>query len=100
MTIWFDKKKYREKILFLIRNDKEQLAKNIIKKIAKENYIEIQDLDWLYSFFSPIYDELFYDLMTKKLNITSSTKNLLEHLSLPFFKMEKTKKEKIFNKIL
>jgi len=41
----FDKVKYKEKILFLLKNDKEQLAKNIIKKIAKENYIEIQDLD-------------------------------------------------------
>lgn len=91
----FDKVKYKEKILFLLKNDKEQLAKTIIKKIAKENYIEIQDLNWLYNFFSPIYDELFYDLMTQKLTITSSTKELIEGLSLPFLKMEKSKQDKI-----
>jgi len=95
----FDKVKYREKVLFLLKNDKEQIAKNIIRKIAKDN-IRSKDLDWLYNFFSPIYDELFYDLMTEKLIITSSTKDLLESLSLPFFKMDKDKKDEIFRKIL
>lgn len=95
----FDRIKYKEKILFLIKNDKEQIARNIIKKIAKEN-IKSENLDWLYNFFSPIYDELFYDLMTQKIIVTSTTKELLENLSLPFFKMEQEKKDKIFRKIL
>jgi len=95
----FDKVKYKEKILFLLKNDKEQIARNIMKKIAKEN-INSEDLYWLYNFFSPIYDELFYDLMTQKIIVTSTTKELLENLSLPFFKMEQEKKDKIFRKIL
>jgi len=33
--------------------------------------------------------------MTQKLTITSSTKELIEGLSLPFLKMEKSKQDKI-----
>lgn len=95
----FDVEMYRQKILFLLRNDKEKIAKNIMKEIAREEYIAKNDMNGLYEFFSPIYDELFYDLMFKNINITISTKELLENLALPIFKMEESRKEEVIGKI-
>ncbi len=98
-TLFFDAENYRQKILFFLRNDKEQLANELIKKIANQNYINNWDIDWLYDFFSPIYDELFYDFMFKKIDVTVTTKELLETLSLPLYKMEKSQKDNIIKKI-
>jgi hypothetical protein len=93
--IKFNKDKFKQKILFLLRNNKEETAKKLIKKIAKKEFIEKEDIRGLYEFFSPIYDELFYDLIFEKLKLTNETKELLEKLSLPFFKMKKEFREEI-----
>ncbi len=90
---------YKQKILFLLRNDKEVLAKKLIKHIAKEEYIENNNIPWLYSFFSPIYDELFYEIMFEKIHITNSTKVLLERLALPLERFENKERSKIISKI-
>lgn len=96
----FDIETYRQKILFLLRNDREKIAKKIIKEVAKQKYIENDDMNWLYEFFCPIYDELFYDLMFQNIKITTWTKELLENLSMPIFKMEENKKYEMMKKIV
>lgn len=90
---------YRQKILFLLKHDNEEIAKKMIKQVAKNEYLQSHDFNWLYNFFSPIYDELFYDLMFKKIEITTSTKDLLEKLSLPLFKMNESDKRKLLDSI-
>lgn len=99
MNKHFNTNFYKEKILFLLRNDKEQLAKKLIHNIAEKKYLNSHDLNWLYDFFSPIYDDLFYDLMFKKIEITTSTKELLENLSLPLYKMDEGKKNIVIKKL-
>lgn len=95
----FDPEFYKQKILFLLRHDKEKLATQIIKQIAKEEYIKNNDIPGLYSFFSPIYDELFYEIIFEKINITNSTKVLLERLALPLEKFEDKERNKIISKV-
>lgn len=90
---------YRQKILFLLKHDKEELAKKIITQVAKNEYLQSHNFRWLYNFFSPIFDELFYDLIFKKIEITTSTKELLEKLSLPLFKMDERDKQKLLDSI-
>lgn len=96
----FDTEIFRQKILFLLKNDNEKKAQDLIKKIAKEKYISQDDIQGLYECFSPLYDELFFDVMFENIKIQSSTKELLEKLSLPLFQMEKSEKEKIIKNIL
>lgn len=93
-----DVKIYRQKILFLLKNDKEKLAKNVIKMIFQKKYLEEHNIDWLYDFFSPIYDELFYDLMFENIKVSSKTRELLETLALPIFKMDDLEKDKLIKK--
>ena len=95
----FDKEFYKQKILFLLRNDSEEKAKEIIKEVAKDKYINQNDIDGLYSFFSPLYDEIFYDLMFKKINVNISTKELLETLALPIFQMNEYRKKDLIDKL-
>jgi len=95
----FNTENYRQKILFLLRNDKENVAKKLIKQIAKENFLENNDINWLYQFFSPIFDEIFYELMFEKIHITNSTKLLLERLALPLNRVEENERNKIIGKL-
>lgn len=90
---------YRQKILFLLRNDKEKLAKNLIIKIAKEEYLDKNDIEWLYNFFSPIFDAIFYEIMFEKIRINNRTKTLLEILALPLWNYNDSKRRKILSKI-
>ena len=95
----FDTEIFRQKILFLLKNDKQKRAKELIKQIAYEKYLSREDIEGLYRCFSPLFDELFYDMMFENIKIQSSTKELLETLALPLFKMEKQKKETVIKKI-
>ena len=61
----FKQQEYRDKILFLLRNDKEVIAKEMIKKIAREKFLVNEDTQGLYNFFSPLYDELFFEISFK-----------------------------------
>lgn len=91
----FDTEIFRQKILFLLKNDKQKVAEKMIKKIAFENYLLREDMRGLYDCFSPLFDELFYDMMFENIKIQSSTKDLLEKLALPLFKMEKRDQETV-----
>jgi hypothetical protein len=37
----FHKDEYRKRILFLLRNNKEDIAKNIIRKVAKDEFVAL-----------------------------------------------------------
>nr|MDD3719857.1 hypothetical protein [Candidatus Gracilibacteria bacterium] len=90
---------YRIKILLLLKNNDELIAKNIIFGIANDEFMQNGDYKGMYNFFSPIYDELFYELVTEKLKLSRETRNLLETLSLPYFKMDKSKKDKLLKRL-
>ena len=96
----FDTEIFRQKILFLLKNDKQKVAEKMMKNIAFENYLSRDDMRGLYDCFSPIFDEIFYDMMFENIKIQSSTKDLLEKLALPLFQMEKQEQETIIKNIL
>jgi citrate lyase synthetase len=91
---------YKQKILLLLRQDKERIAKDLIKQIAQKAYIEKKDFRGLYLFFSPIYDELFHDIIFEKIKITNNTKVLLERLALPLERFDDKERNKIIGKII
>lgn len=91
----FDTEIFRQKILFLLKNDKQKVAEKMMKNIAFENYLSRDDMRGLYDCFSPIFDELFYDMMFENIKIQSSTKDLLEKLALPLFQMGKQEQDTV-----
>lgn len=95
----FNQEIYREQILSLLRTEKEEVAKDLIKRIAREEFIEQGDIPGLYEFFSPLFDDIFYDLMFEKVRITTSTKLLLERLALPLERVSEERRQKILKKV-
>ncbi len=90
---------FRQKILYLLKNDKEKIAKRLVLQIAKKEFLNENNFEGMYNFFSPLYDELFFDVMFENIHLKIKTKELLEKLSLPFLQMEKSKQKKILKDI-
>ena len=53
----------------------------------------------LYNYFSSIYDEIFTDILLKKLEINLETRKILELLSTPIYLKSDEEKIKIYNKL-
>jgi len=53
----------------------------------------------LYNYFSEIYDEIFTDILLKKLEISLETRKMLEILSTPVYLKNDLEKRKIYEKL-
>ncbi len=92
--------KSKEDIINYIRKNLDNDAKNIIKWVAL-NFINIEkDTLWMYKFFSWIYDELFYDIIFNKIEVSNNTKKMLEILATPIYKKSKADQDKILRKTI
>jgi hypothetical protein len=95
-----ENKKSKDDIINYIRKNLDNDAKKMIKWVAS-NFINIEkDTLWMYQFFSWIYDELFYDIIFNKIEISNSTKKMLETLATPIYKKTATEQIKIFKKTI
>jgi len=90
----------KENIINYIRKNMDNDAKKMIKWVAS-NFINIEkDTLWMYQFFSWIYDELFYDIIFNKIEISNSTKKMLETLATPIYKKTPIEQNKILKKTI
>ncbi len=92
----------KENILNLIRSNSDEDAKKLIKWVATD-FVDIKkDTLGMYEFFSGIYDELFYEIIFNKIEISNNTKKLLETLATPIYKKTELEQNKILtrNRIL
>ncbi len=84
----------------------------IIEKIYKkdENIVDFLRLTYksilinswereLYNYFSEIYDEIFTDILLKKLEINLETRKMLEILSTPIYLKSNEEKKKIYESL-
>jgi len=53
----------------------------------------------LYNYFSEIYDEIFTDILLKKLEISLETRKMLEILSTPVYIKNDLEKRRIYEKL-
>ncbi len=53
----------------------------------------------LYNYFSEIYDEIFTDILLKKLEINLETRKMLEILSTPIYLKSNEEKKKIYESL-
>ena len=74
--------------------DSTEFVKNLYRYV-KDNKWE----EWLYKYFSEVYEELFSNLILKKTFISNSTKKMLETLATPIYEKSIEEKEKIYSKI-
>jgi len=85
-----------EEVVFYITKhfDSSDYLRDILLNIIKSKWEES-----LYYFFSLIYDELYYDILTKKISLSLETRRILELLAIPIYKKSNNEKEKLYKKI-
>jgi len=87
---------------------KQEIVDKIYKK--DENLVDFLRLTYksilinswereLYNYFSEIYDEIFTDILLKKLEINLETRKMLEILSTPIYLKSDLEKRKIYEKL-
>lgn len=90
-----------EKLVKFIRTQTRMDLQSLLKGIASE-LIEDSDGDMhsTYDYFSPVYDDLYHDLLFKKLAIQKETAELLEILATPIYRKAPEEQQKIIDEYI
>lgn len=84
----------------------EELRKDMGKKVASilcrraRSFWQQGNLEEMYEFFSQVYDEVYHDMIFKKMDVHVSTRAILEILATPIYRKEKSEQEKILAELL
>ena len=89
---------YRLRILELVKNNEENSLIKEITEVAMDLKYEDGKNEIIYDIFSEVYDEIFYDIVFKKIQLSFNTKKLLETLALPVNTRNVLTKEKLLSK--
>jgi hypothetical protein len=71
------------KLLRGIKNSKENGTTTLLQELIKQKIKELQDIPKLHLFITQIYENLYYDIIFKNINITKKTVRHLESLTTP-----------------
>lgn len=73
----------KQEIVERIKSSTKEEMDNLLVNIIKEKLIQEKDPKKLYEFFTYIYDNLYHDIIFKRIPISKSMINTLETLSMP-----------------
>lgn len=95
-------KEIREEELILrkIKSQKEEELRNLITDLITEKINKEEDPEKLYQFFSYIYDDIYHDLLFKKIKIDKKITKVLEMLATPIHEKSKEEQAKLKSYIL
>ena len=88
----------KENVIDMIRNNTAEDLKNLLKSVVIESKNEI-NLQNLYTFFSDIFDEIYHDLVFKKVIQSKNLRQALELLSTPIYQKSKEDQKKLLKEI-
>ena len=71
----------------------------LVKDIIKKKVNETKDLNILNKFFSELYDDLYYDIIFKKIKIDKRTSRMLESLAMPLDRKTDDERKELISKI-
>ncbi|MFA6256612.1 MAG: hypothetical protein WC606_05580 [Candidatus Absconditabacterales bacterium] len=69
----------------IIKNKTRTDLNKLIRKIIKDYLLKEKDLQKIHDFFTFIYDNIYYDIIFKKISINKQTVRTLETLAMPIF---------------
>lgn len=87
--------------LELVEKLKKDMGKQSAPHIldAAADFLKHEDYEKMYHFFSGVYDEIYHDMIFKKMEVNNATRSLLETLSMPLYKLNKQEQDKWLNDI-
>ena len=93
-------KNNKEDVIDLLKKKSSEDISGLMKNIMKNKLEKIKNLWEVNKFFSELYDDLYYDIIFKKIKINKSTCRLLENLAMPVDRKTDNEWKKLINKIL
>jgi len=70
-------------LINLIRKKTKSDLDKLIKKIIKEYLSKEKDFKEIYLYFNSVYDNIYHDILFKKIHISKKTVRILETLAMP-----------------
>ena len=92
-------KEDKQEIMDMIRNQSNKDLSILMKDIMKNKIEKNKDIEDVNKFFSELYDELYYDIIFKKIKIDKKTSRLLESLAMPIYKKSDKERQELIKKI-
>lgn len=86
----------KDAIIYIIRNHKKELEELLLEIIG--NLLKKQDLFDIYDLFNDVYDEIYYDIIFKKVNLEKRVIKILETFATPLYKKSDLEQKKILKK--
>lgn len=73
----------KQEIIDLLKKQSNKDLSELMKDIMKSKIEKAKDIWEVNKFFSELYDELYYDIIFKKIKIDKKTSRILENLAMP-----------------
>ena len=90
---------YKQEVMAMLKKQSNKDISGLMKDIMKDKIEKTKDLSEVNKFFSELYDDLYYDIIFKKIKIDKRTSRLLEDLAMPIDRKTDKGWENIVNKI-
>lgn len=74
---------YKQEVMAMLKKQSNKDISGLMKDIMKDKIEKTKDLSEVNKFFSELYDDLYYDIIFKKIKIDKRTSRLLEDLAMP-----------------
>ena len=89
-----------ETIQTFIRNNQDIDVSRFLRDIVRNYLRQEQEINKITTFFSKIYDELYYDIIIKKIKVRRNVSRTLESLACPRYSRTDTQWTILIKKIL
>lgn len=86
----------KDGIIYIIRNHKKKLEELLLEII--ENLLDKQDLFEVYYLFNQVYDEIYYDIIFKRVNLEKRVVKIIETFATPLYKKSDLEQKKILKR--
>jgi len=73
----------KQEVIDLLKRQSNKDLSELMKDIMKSKIEKAKDIWEVNKFFSELYDELYYDIIFKKIKIDKRTSRILENLAMP-----------------
>ncbi len=82
-----NKREYLDKEVAVekIKSSTKEEMDDLLVSIIKDKLIQEKDQNKLYEFFTYIYDNLYHDILFKRISLDKQTINMLEILAMPIY---------------
>ena len=75
----------KQEVITQIKKSTKGEIDTLLKHIITEKLKQEKDPGKLYEFFTYIYDQLYHDIIFKKIHISKQLVNILENLAMPTY---------------